>query len=217
MVRLWKVIILGSLFVSWSLLAEEIEGISLEGIELEQIAELAKQGSLLIVKLDDKGGLKEVVAGALVNAPKEKVWEVLVDFEHYPNFIPHCKKMRVIKELAENQVITEQEVIIEFWVLKFEIRYELFQRLEPNKGIRFSNIAGDLSGSYGGYDLVSISGGNQTLLFYYLYSNLTALPWPVGAIMKSQADFMIAVNASTASIVVQAMKEEAEQRAGACK
>lgn len=53
------------------------------------------------------------------------------------------------------------------------------------------------------------------MIFYTLYTNLMALPWPVGAIIKAQPDFMTAVNVTTAMLVVKKVKQEVEKRAKA--
>jgi len=203
----------------WTLpdLAGEPEGINMKGLDPDQIAALAKQGSLLIVKLKPDGGLKEVVSAAVVNAPADKVWDTLADFESYPKFMPQTTKMRVISKPAENQFITEQTITVEIYVLKVNLTYQHLQKLEPKRKIRFSYLSGDLPGTFGAWDLVEVPGKNQTIIFYTLYSNLTSLPWPIGPIMKSQPDFLTSVNVSTGSMVVKAVKEEVEKRQESCR
>ena len=43
---------------------------------------------MVLVKTNPDGTLKEVVAGALVNAPLDIVWEVINDYPRYPEFMP---------------------------------------------------------------------------------------------------------------------------------
>lgn len=197
--------------------AQEPEGINMKGIDPEQIAALAKQGSLLIVKLKPGGGLKEVVSATVVNAPTDRVWDTLVDFESYPKFMPQTTKMRILAKPAENQIITEQTITVEIYVLKVNLTYQHLQKLEPKSRIRFSYLSGDLPGTFGAWDIVEVPGKNQTIIFYTLYSNLTSLPWPIGPIMRNQPDFLTSVNVSTGSMVVKAVKEEVEKRLEACK
>jgi ribosome-associated toxin RatA of RatAB toxin-antitoxin module len=206
-------IIFLAVVIAGAVSAQEAEGIKFQGLDPSQLALLAKQGSMLVIKYDKKGKLREVVAASLVNAPAEKVWAVLTDFDSYPKFIPQTTGMRVVKQISPTEVQTEQTVKVEIWVLKVMIAYQHLQKLDPNKSIKFNYVSGDLPGTFGRYDLVELPNKTQTLLFYTLYSNLTALPWPVGPIMKSQPDFMTSVNVSTTSMVVKAIKEEVEQRA----
>lgn len=202
------------LLAAFGAAAQEAEGLKMQGLDPSQIAMLSKQGSLLVIKYDKSGNLKEVVACSVVNATADKVWNVLTDFESYPKFMPQTTDMKIIKKVTDNQVITSQTIKVEIWVLKVGITYQHLQKMEPNKNIKFNYVSGDLPGTYGRWDLVELPGKNQTLLFYSLYSNLVALPWPVGPIMKAQPDFLTSVNVSTTSMVVKAVKEETEKRAG---
>ena len=68
--------------------AQKLSGINLEGIDPAQLARLFEQGNMVLVKTNPDGTLKEVVAGALVNAPLDVVWEVINDYPHYPEFMP---------------------------------------------------------------------------------------------------------------------------------
>ncbi len=196
---------------------EEVEGINMKGLDPNQVAALARQGSLVIVKLKPDGSLKEIVAAAVVNAPSDKVWDLIVDFENYPKFMPQTTEMKIISRPSENQAITAQTIQVEIYVLKVNLTYQYLQKLDPKKKIRFSYLSGDLPGTYGGWDLVEVPGKNQTIVFYSLYSNLTALAWPIGPIMRSQPDFLTSVNVSTGSMVVKSVKEEAERIAASCK
>lgn len=205
-------IILAFTFLSgFGLRGEEVEGLNMKGLDPNQVALLASQGSLLIVKLKPDRHLKEIVACAVVNAPIDVVWNLLTDFENYPRFMPQTTAMKILSTPSENQRITEQTIMVEIYVLKVRLTYQHLQKLEPNKRIRFSYISGDLPGTYGGWDLVEVPGKNQTIIFYSLYSNLTSLSWPIGPIMRAQPDFLTSVNVSTGSMVVKAVKEEAER------
>jgi len=109
-------------------------------------------------------------------------------------------------------VLVEQTLSIKIWQLpSVDLTYRLAYQLEPKSRIRFWHAGGPMEGTYGGWDL--ISAGNQTLVFYTLYSNLTTLGWGLGGVMKSQPDFMAGINITTVNVVVKSIKEEAERRA----
>ncbi len=193
--------------------AQKLSGINLEGIDPAQLARLFEQGNMVLVKTNPDGTLKEVVAGALVNAPLDVVWEVINDYPHYPEFMPQTTAEKIVEKKSATQLITEQTVEIKIWLIKVHLTYQLLHKLEPKRKIRFTHYAGDLPGTSGGWDLLPVPETNQTIIFYLLYSNLTSLSWPVGSIMKSQPDFFTAVNVSTATLVVKAVKKESEKRA----
>ncbi|HUT54799.1 MAG TPA: SRPBCC family protein [bacterium] len=174
---------------------------------------LFEQGSLLIVRQKPDMTLINITGGQVVNAPLAKVWEVINDFEHYPEFMPQTTEEKVLDRPSENRVLVEQSIGIKIWQLpSVDITYKLMQELEPKSKVRFWHLDGSLPGTYGGWDLVPA--GGQTMIFYTLYSNLTALGWGLGGIFKSQPDFMAGVNATTVIMVTKAVKKEAERRAG---
>lgn len=197
--------------------AAEAPGKELSFAELDAatMERLLRSGSLLLVRQNPDGSLKQVLAGGLVNAPLDQVWATLTDFERYPQFMPNTLKMQVLEKRSPAEWITEQTVQVIISVLKVKLTYQHQQSLEPPNRIRFRQVSGDLPGTFGGWDLVPAGEGRQTMIFYSLYSNLMALPWPVGAILKAEPDFMTAVNVTTGLLVVKAVKQEVEKRARA--
>ncbi len=173
---------------------------------------LLDQGAMIVVRQNEDMTLVNVTAGQLVDAPLDTVWEVVTDFENYPEFMPQTSKQVVKKRHADDLIVVEQTIDVKIWRLpSVGITYQLAQELTPKRRVRFWHIDGDLYGTYGGWDLVSA--GDKTMAFYTLYSNLTALGWGLGSIFESQPDFMAGVNVTTAMMVAKAVKEEAERRA----
>jgi len=172
---------------------------------------LLSQGSLIIVRQRPDLTLINVTSGALVNAPLEKCWEVITDFEHYPEFMPQTTAERIVERDGDTRLVVEQTIGVKIWKLpSVDVTYQLVQELTPPNRLRFWHISGTLEGTYGGWDLVSA--GDQTMIFYTLYSNLTALGWGLGSAMKAEPDFMTGVNMTTAIMVTKAVKEETERR-----
>lgn len=191
------------------------KGFSFAELDAATMERLLRSGSLLLVRRNPDGSLKEVLAGGLVDAPLESAWATLTDFEHYPEFMPNTLRMQVLERAGPRELLTEQTVEVIISVLKVKLTYQHQQLLDPPERIRFHHVGGDLPGTFGGWDLVPADFGRKTMIFYTLYSNLMALPWPVGAILKAEPDFMTAVNVTTGLLVVQAVKQEVERRAQA--
>lgn len=172
---------------------------------------LLRQGSMVIVRHKDDMSLKNVTAGKLVNATIEEVWAVITDFERYPEFMPRTETEKIL-ERDGNRLLVEQTLAVKIWRLPVvDISYKLGQELTPPNKVRFWHIGGTLEGTYGGWDLVPV--GSQTMIFYTLYSNLTAMGWGLGGLFKKEPDFMAGVNVTTALMVTKAVKEESERRA----
>jgi len=172
---------------------------------------LLKQGSMVIVRHREDLSLINVTSAQLLNAPLEVVWATITDFENYPDFMPQTTGEKIIEREGDNRLVVEQEIGVSIWRLPaVEVTYQLAQELTPPNRVRFWHHSGTLEGTYGGWDLVPA--GDQTMIFYTLYSNLTALGWGLGSVLKSQPDFMTGVNVTTALMVTKAVKEECEKR-----
>ena len=194
---------------------EPAKSLSFAELDAPTMERLLQSGSLLLVRQKPDGKLKEVLAGGLVNAPLDLAWQTVGDYDHYAEFMPNTVAARVVERKGEDDIVMEQTIEVIISVLKVKLTYRLHQVGEPRSRIRFDHVSGDLPGTHGGWDFVPTSDGRQTMIFYTLYSNLMALPWPVGAILKAQPDFMTAVNVTTAMLVVKNIKQEVEKRAKA--
>ena len=195
--------------------AEPAKSLSFAELDAPTMERLLQSGSLLLVRQKPDGTLKEVLAGGLVKAPLDLVWDALIDFEHYPQFMPNTIAMRELEKPSPSEYLTEQTVEVIISVIKVKLTYQHRHTLEPKTHIGFKYVQGDLPGTHGAWDLVPVGDGRQTMIFYTLFTNLMALPWPVGAILKAQPDFMTAVNVTTAMLVVKNVKQEVEKRAKA--
>ncbi len=205
--------ILGLFAVPFLSLAQTSAELTLSNLDLPTVEKLLETGNFLIVRERPDGSLKEASAGTLVDAPLDVVWDTIMDYGHYPEFMPQTEEMQIVKRVSENEVIVEQTIAVTISVIKVHLTYQLRQMAEPKKKIRFEHVSGDLPGTHGGWDLLAIDDGKRTIIFYSLFSNLMALPWPAGAILRAEPDFMTAVNVTTAMLVAKAVREECEKRA----
>ncbi len=187
---------------------------TLSNLDLPTVERLLNLGNFLIVRENPDGTFKEVSAGTIIDAPVDVVWATLSDFEHYEDFMPQTEEEHVVERVSENELIVEQTVTVIVSVLKVHLTYQHRQNLTPRKRIRFEHVSGELEGTHGGWDIIEVD-ERRTIAFYSLFSNLMALPWPVGAILKAEPDFMTAVNVTTAMLVAKAVREECEKRAKA--
>lgn len=173
---------------------------------------LLQQGTLIIVRQKPDMSLINVTAGQVVNAPLETCWAAVTDFLNYPKFVPQTTKLSIVEKESETRFIIDQTVAVKIWRLPaVEVNYRLAEELTPPKKVRFYHVAGDLKGTYGGWDLVPV--GQQTLIFYTIYSNLTALGWGLGSVFVAEPDFMAGINVTSVIMVTKAFKAECERRA----
>ena len=173
---------------------------------------LVSQGYLIIVRQNPDLSLVNITAGRLVNAPPAVVWKTVTDFENWPKFVEQTKEEKILEKTDENHLLVSQILAIKIWRLpSIDIDSKQVYVLTPPNKVRFWHTEGPLTGSYGGWDLVPV--GDQTMIFYTLYSNLYNLGLGLGGVFKSEPDFMAGINVTTAMLVARCIQEEAERRA----
>ena len=67
--------------------------------------EAYRTGELVIFTKDLEAG-RRIVAIAEVDAPPEIVFNVITDFDHYPDFMPYVKESRVLSRMNDSEIVT---------------------------------------------------------------------------------------------------------------
>ncbi len=89
-----------------------------------------------------------------INAPVEKCWSVISDYERYPEFLPEVKKIRTL-----NRRGAEVDVQYEAEVVKI-IKYTVHMKEEGPKKLSWSFIDGEfMKDNKGGWVLEDAGGG----------------------------------------------------------
>ena len=208
-------------FCVFFLAASEIGAISGERVldeklDVKTLKTMAEKGQLIHLQYDEQGLLEYRMVCTLVNAPIEKVWHVLTDFENYKQFIPGMATPKVNK-VSDNEYIVDFTLNIEIFgpiksTQKYSIRYNPSQpylymsdpakKRPPKNELDF-------------WQLVKIDGGKRTLVFYLDKApDLKELGNFVYGIVKEKPELALALQVSPVSIMVQEMKDYAERRFG---
>jgi len=96
-----------------------------------------------------------------IDVPPEKFFEVIADFEKYPEFVPEVKKVRVLEKKG-NKLKVEYEV----FMIK-NIKYVLDLTLEPPTRLSWTLAEkGFFKQNDGGWDLKAAGGGKKTEATY---------------------------------------------------
>ena len=95
-----------------------------------------------------------------INAPTGKVYETIVDFESYPDFMPEMKDAAIEKKTAK-------EMVVSFTLELFsKINYRLRIKLDKPKGLSWSLIDGQMMKSNdGSWELKSLAGGKTKAIY----------------------------------------------------
>src|ERR1700758_1827526 len=84
--------------------------------EETELARLAK-GEVIVKVVDqsDHSYRRGVQASILINSPAKQIWNVIIDCEHAPEFIPNLKSCKFLQR-SKDAAIIEQQVKIS-WAL----------------------------------------------------------------------------------------------------
>lgn len=128
-----------------------------------------KSGQVLQTSLTKqlRKGLKGSESKILIDAPVEKVWEVIDNKENLPKFIPQVKNAKVIEENADIQKV---DTTIELCKLLPTFKYNLlFDMSEKYRRMKFKKTGGAFKELFGYFETIPY--GEKTIFAYRVYSD----------------------------------------------
>ena len=108
------------------------------------------EGEILVESATSENGLEGVRAVFAVTASRERIWEVLTDYENFKNVFPRIEEMIVLEEDGTGATI-------EFWgdALVTDLHYVLRRSyVEPGYRLTWRRISGDLKRIEGSWRIV---------------------------------------------------------------
>jgi ribosome-associated toxin RatA of RatAB toxin-antitoxin module len=151
------------------------------------------------------------VAGILVDAPAETVFGTATDFDYYPQMVPmtgkaHAEPVHGMPDLYEVHYSIE---LLFSWL---SIDYSVYHYHRPPYRTDWAHASGEFDVNSGFWQFLPTEDGKHTMTFYSVYS----LPRQatIRAMYKDQPALELMTNVATATMVVRAIKAEAEKRYG---
>jgi ribosome-associated toxin RatA of RatAB toxin-antitoxin module len=176
-------------------------------VDTSDFSELGRQGQIVIVEENDDGSLKMITGGAVLDATPSAVWTVLMDFDGYSDWMPDVEKVAVVNDFGGVKDV-EYDLSFKFSVISKSINYTLRTRIDaPGQSFSWQQSAGDFSKAEGSWNLVPIDGEQRTLAFYSTVVDLESMGWIVRGIIKEQPAMNLAIQSSTAVMVIKALQQ----------
>ena len=122
-------------------------------------------GQVVVVDKENKAGIPGIQAKFVVSAPTDRIWEVLLDYDHFPEIFKGIKKMSVLHE-------NHSGALIEFWIdaVLAELHYVLYRQYEiPRRRITWKRISGDLQAIEGSWEIRDTAKSGEKLVIYESY------------------------------------------------
>jgi len=136
---------------------------TISGFDLRTLGIIDEHGGGLIRETPE-GKIIDALAFTIINAPPERVWEVITDFDHYEQIFPGSASK---VESREGNQVTLYQTTASLNVLIFSFGYELHARytLDPPHHLSYVAIDGLYEGSHGDFQIQPLENGKKTLLF----------------------------------------------------
>lgn len=180
-------------------------------LPLGVMQQLLADGQLMMVKEDSQGKFELITAGILINKSPQEVFAVIMDYEHYNEFMPSVVKAEVVYRSSDGKVEhIRHHIKFKFSILSYTVIYTLKTQLNPPTDMKWDLLEGDISSTYGSWELIPLDGGKRTAAFYSVYSDIRSINWVVRKFIEATPGMEVAINASTCLLVLKSLKARAE-------
>jgi ribosome-associated toxin RatA of RatAB toxin-antitoxin module len=123
------------------------------------------QGTVLVEAIENSAGLPGLRAMFTVPASRERIWAVLLDYEHFPDIFAGIDKMQILAHDASGATL-------EFWVdaVVKKYHYVVYRHYEkPGWRLTWRRLSGDLQRLEGSWEIRDTSERGVHLLVYESY------------------------------------------------
>jgi len=139
--------------------------LSAQDTELDWIVEEKFQAGEILVNFgDDQRYNGHIRAAALIEATAERVWAILEDCEHAPEYLPNVLTCELVETLEQQNAQIFRQRIRPRWYLpsfehEFRLDYQPYTRMDVNR------VSGPLGKLEGTWRLLPASGGGIILIY----------------------------------------------------
>ncbi len=183
-----------------------------EGAEASTLASLLAKGQVVLMNDDPPGGVPwTTAAGVMVDAPVEKVFNTVTDFESCPDVVPMTDGA-VVEPVSGMDNLYEVTFNVELLFSWLSVEYSVYHYHRPPYRTDWAHASGEFEINSGFWSTIPADENKRTMAFYSVYS----LPRQkeLKKLYAREPTMELMTNVCTATMVVRAMKEEAEKRYG---
>jgi ribosome-associated toxin RatA of RatAB toxin-antitoxin module len=130
-------------------------------LHIPTLATLTQRGDVALIETTPEGRCRQVVLFALLEAPPEKVWDVLMDVEAYPKYLKTVVSVEITGKKA-GVTAFEWELDVPF----FNLKGTRLQRGVRPTLVEVRGQSGNLRGTRERWELYPVEGGRTLAAFY---------------------------------------------------
>lgn len=165
-----------------------------------------QKGQLLFVDNTPPGQPQFVTVIMLFNAPVQKVFSIITDYDQYAGRIPQTTEVKVTRKKG-NVWDVNYRIEFKFSVITEHADYTLQQVLDPPTSITWTRIAGNLDKVEGSWKLLPADNGQKTIGFYRVYSDIRSMGFLIKYLLEKQPVMNTAIDTSSALVYTKAMQQ----------
>jgi ribosome-associated toxin RatA of RatAB toxin-antitoxin module len=147
--------------------------------------------------------MAEVTKELVIDVPRERFYDLVVDYERYPEFVPGIKRCRILGAGADRRVEYELDLGVK------RIRYVLRMVEERPTRVAWSLVTGEWMKVSNGSWSLSDAGGGRTRALYAVELQIARPPLVPQAIVDRVSDELTRVQLPK---TLEAFKARAEQK-----
>ncbi len=181
------------------------QAFDLSGVDPATVRFLAEHGELIVVEEHPNGRLRMVTAGVVIPLPPDRIWDVITDYDAYPEWVPEMEETRVINQ-TDRHVDVAFRLVIFAAVVSKSVDYTLRIIENPKRSTRWFLLDGDFAAARGSWQLLPLDEGTSTLAFYSTYTDMASLGWVVETLLEARPDMEYAMQTSAAVMMVKSLK-----------
>ena len=187
-----------------------VRGLAFEpgSVDLPALRRMLTMGPVLLVEEGKDGRARMVTGAVFIAAPLERCWSAVADYTAYPLWMPETKEVTVVAEEGPVKTVA-YHLEFSFSVITKKIEYVLKETETFPHRIAWERVSGDFSTVNGAWNLVRSDGG--TVVYYSTYTDLASMGWILKSLIKEQPGLELAIQGSTALMVLKALKGRIEK------
>lgn len=178
----------------------------------EMLASMLETGELISVDYVGEKNIEMCSIAILADAPPERVWEVVTDFEGYSHLLPETMKTTELNRDGNTVDVHFEISVIRVSLVNITAEYTLRYKLSPPRRADIKWVEGDVKNVEGYWELYPVAGGEKTVAIYAITSDLASVNPIIGGALARQPATVMAINLSSAIVFVKEVIEKAQGR-----
>lgn len=175
------------------------------------LQDMLRKKQLIVIDNSRPGNPQCVTVMTLFNAPVEKVFSIITDYDHYAGNIPQMTAVKVVRKTG-NDWIVSYKLKFKISIFTEHVNYTLKQVLDPPRSVTWTRKVGNAEKAEG-WTLIPIDNGTKTIGFYKVFNAMSSVDFLLRYILENHPVLNMAILTSSALVYTEAMQKWVDRNA----